>query len=88
MTVVTTTRFEFTDELSRTARSAPIIGSRPLQTPAFGARVLISAIGFVVAASAVLAFLLLDDRLKISARRHRRKERAANRARSKAEGRF
>lgn len=49
---------------------------------------LISAIGFVVAASAVLAFLLLDDRLKISARRHRRKERAANRARSKAEGRF
>lgn len=49
---------------------------------------LILAIGFVVAVSAVLAFLLLDDRLKISARRHRHKERAANRARSKAEGRF
>lgn len=49
---------------------------------------LILAIGFVVTASAVLAFLLVDDRLKLSARRQRRKERAANRARSKAEGRF
>lgn len=49
---------------------------------------LILAIGFVVVSSAVLCFLLVDDRLKITARQRRRKERAANRARSKAEGRF
>ena len=41
----------------------------------------------IIAGAALLAYLFIDDQLKISAKARRNRQRAANRKRSEAEGR-
>ena len=41
----------------------------------------------VIAGAALLAYLFIDDQLKISAKARRNRQRAANRKRSESEGR-